>query len=275
MTTSGWRALALFTVVGACAGSAMADASAATLLYPFNSNNPVGSGWTQSMAPNDDGSTGVINLGFDFCFYDTDRNSLFINNNGNVSFSGPYGSYSSTGFPSASFDMIAPFWADVDTRNQVDNPDTNLVWHQTFGAPGNRVFVVTWDSVGYYSGVNTARNTFQVALAENENMWGTDLNCAFAYGRMDWTTGQASGGGPFGGVAATVGINQGDNVRYDQLGRFDHAGFDYNGFNTPSGVDVLEGHWYFFDACQGIVPAPSSGLLLAAGGLLVARRRRA
>jgi hypothetical protein len=259
-------------VLGAAAGSACADISAGTLLYPFDSNNTAG--WTEAMARNDDGSSGQIDLGFNFCFYNTDRPSLYINNNGNVSFNAPYGSYTSTGFPVSGFDMIAPFWADVDTRNTTD-ADTNQVWYQTVGAPGNRVFIVTWDSVGYYQAQNGSRNTFQVALAENENMWGPTFNAAFSYGRMDWTTGQASQGGPFGGVAATVGINAGDGVRYDQLGRFDHAGFDYNGFNTPSGVDVLEGDRYFFDACEGIVPAPASAALLAVGGLLVSRRRRA
>ena len=39
-----------------------------------------------------------------------------MNNNGNVSFQTPYSTYSAQGFPNASFKMVAPFWADVDTR---------------------------------------------------------------------------------------------------------------------------------------------------------------
>ena len=46
--------------------------------------DPVGTGWTQSMAPNDDGSSGQINIGFDYCFYNQNRSSLYINNNGNA-----------------------------------------------------------------------------------------------------------------------------------------------------------------------------------------------
>jgi hypothetical protein len=273
MTTRAF--LVAGAAVAAFAGAAFADVSAQFLLYPFNSNNPVGTGWTQSMAPNDDGSTGQLALGFDFCFYQQNRNSLYINNNGNVSFNAPFFNFTSTGFPVAGFDMIAPFWADVDTRNQT-NANTNLVWHQTFGTPGHRVFVVTWDAVGWYNQAATPTNTFQVAMAENVNQFGVGLNCAFSYGDMNWTTGTASGGGPFGGTPATVGINNGNGVDFDQIGRYDHAGYDYNGSSNAvtNGVDSLDLRTYYFDACHGILPAPGATALLGLGGLLAARRRR-
>lgn len=255
------------------AGSAMAGPSALGLLVPFDSNDTTG--WTQSMNPNDDGSSALIQLGFDFCFYEVNRPSLYINNNGNVSFSGPIGTFTATGFPAAGFDMIAPFWADVDTRNTT-NADTNLVWHRTVAGSAGSIFVVTWDSVGVYNRNNSLRNTFQLLLAANANEFGAGLNAAFSYGDMNWTTGTASGG--FGGVAATVGINNGDGVRFDQIGRFDQPGMFYGGggANPPatSGVDYLDGRDYFFDACQGIIPAPSSLALLGMGGLIVGRRRR-
>jgi hypothetical protein len=95
---------------------------------------------------------------------------------------------------------------------------------------------------------------------------------------MNWTTGSASGGvGGFGGTAATVGINNGDGINFDQIGRFDHAGFDYNGNGLAgelSGVNYLSGRDYFFDACNGIVPAPGALALLGLGGIAAGRRRR-
>jgi uncharacterized protein (TIGR03382 family) len=260
-----------------CAGSAFADPSAANLLIPFNSNDT--SGWTQSMARNDDQSSGLIDIGFDFCFYESDRRNVYINNNGNISFDSAYGSFTSTGFPVSGFQMIAPFWADVDTRNTT-NADTNLVWHRTLTSTstGNNLFVVTWDSVGFYPSDNSLRNTFQVVLAENENEFGSGLNAAFSYGDMNWTTGSASGGsGGFGGTAATVGINNGDGVRFDQIGRFDQPGMFYGGGGSNpanSGVDYLDGRTYFFDACQGIVPAPGALAVLGMGAVLTGRRRR-
>ncbi|MGE3107222.1 MAG: nidogen-like domain-containing protein [Phycisphaerales bacterium] len=261
------------------AASAFGDASALNLLIPFDSNNPVGTGWTQSMAPNDDGSSGLIDIGFTYCFYNQGRTQLYINNNGNVSFSGPFTSFTSTGFPVNGFDMVAPFWADVDTRNQTDNPDTNLVWHRQIDLNSDGaadLFAVTWDSVGWYSGQNGQRNTFQLLISADPNFFGANLNTAFSYGRMDWTTGQASGGGPFGGTPATVGANRGNGVDFSQLGRFDHAGADWDGaFGNNDGVDFLENRAFFFDGCAGDVPAPGAAALLGLGGLLAARRRRA
>lgn len=266
-------AISACAAMAAAAGSAMADGNSIFLLVPFDSSNPVGTGWTQSMLANDDGSSASIDMGLDFCFYHQDRRNVYINNNGNVSFNSPYGTFTSTGFPVNGFDMIAPFWADVDTRNRTLNGiDTNLVWHRTIDLGGdgsNDLFVVTWDSVGYYSGQNGLRNTFQLVMAADENFFGAGLNCAFSYGDMQWTTGSASGGsGGFGGTAATVGINRGNGIDFDQIGRYNAPG------GGVGGVDGLDWRTYYFDACEGIVPAPGAAALLGLGGLLVGRRRR-
>ena len=58
---------------------------------------------------NDDGSTGSISLPFGFNFYGTTYHSLYINNNGNVTFTNSYSTFSAATFPSNSFKMIAPF----------------------------------------------------------------------------------------------------------------------------------------------------------------------
>ncbi len=263
-------------IVAAAASTAMADTSALGLLFPFDSNNT--SGWTQSMGRNDDGSSANIALGFDFCFYEQTQTSVFINNNGNLSFGGPVSSFTPTGFPIGT-PMIAPFWADVDTRNAAAGPNnTNLVWHKfvdTNGDLADDTLVVTWDGVGVFPSNNAEFNTFQVAISGIRNAFGGPnglggLNAAFSFGDMNWSVGTASGG-----AAATVGINEGTGaLRFDQIGRFDHHGTDYNGNVTPSGTDYLDGRDYFFDACNGIVPAPGALGLLGLGGLVAGRRRR-
>ena len=68
---------------------------------------------------------------------------VYINNNGNLSFEGPCGSFSPTGFPSTDFKMVAPFWAGVDTSGQIGR-----VWKKKIS--GN-TFAIAWDNVGYYS----------------------------------------------------------------------------------------------------------------------------
>ncbi|MEI8259210.1 MAG: nidogen-like domain-containing protein, partial [Deltaproteobacteria bacterium] len=72
------------------------------------------------MTPNDDGSSAVIDLTAynlsGLCFFGATHNSLYINNNGNVTFNAPVGTYTPSAFPIAAQPMIAPWWADVDTR---------------------------------------------------------------------------------------------------------------------------------------------------------------
>jgi hypothetical protein len=71
-------------------------------------------GWSV-LAGNDDGSLGPISLGFQFNLYGSSYSSLYINNNGNISFGQPLEAYNPSGFP-IQLPMISPFWADVDTR---------------------------------------------------------------------------------------------------------------------------------------------------------------
>lgn len=199
--------------------------------------------YTLAMAPNDDLSTGLIAIPFSFCLYGTNYTSLYINNNGNVSFGTPYGTYSASGFPSAAFVMVAPFWADVDTRGG-------------FGTVKYKIYpnaiYVNWDDVGYYNIHGDKRNTFQLILSDGtDTTIGVGNNVAFCYKDMQWTTGDASSGVlGFGGVPATVGANKGDGVNYIQFGRFDHAGVDYDGpVGVADGISWLDDQSFKFSTC--------------------------
>ena len=204
---------------------------------------------------NDDGSTGQINLPFSFCLYGTNYNSLYINNNGNVSFGSPYGTFSSSSFPSSQYVMVAPFWADVDTRNLA----SGLVYYQVTATH----IVVRWRQVGYFSSQADKLNDFQLILTNGtDSIIPIGTNVAFCYGDMQWTTGSASGGtGGFGGTPATVGANKGDGVANAQFGRFDHAGVDYDGpGNTSDGVSWLDNRSFNFNTCtvnNNIAPIPT------------------
>ncbi len=204
------------------------------LLVPWDST------FTLAMAPNDDGYTSEILLPFTFTLYGTAYNSCWVNNNGNVTFD--YGLYSYTpwGFPSGDNPMLAPFFADVDTRG------AGSVWYKI---EANRMIVI-WDHVGYYSYGVDKLNTFELIFSDGTDpLIGLGNNVAFSYADMAWTTGSASGGvDGFGGSPATVGINKGDNIEYAQIGRFDHAGIDYDGpYNNNDGADWLDCQLFLFN----------------------------
>jgi hypothetical protein len=184
---------------------------------------------------NDDDITQAINLPFTFDLFGSPQTQVFINNNGNLSFGAGFSTFTSTGFPVTGFPMIAPFWADVDTRG----PLSGVVYYKIESTR----LIVTWDHVGYYNAHDDKRSTFQVMISNgNDPVVGIGNNVCFCYGDMQWTTGDASQGvGGFGGVPATVGVNAGDGVNFFQIGRFDHAGTDYDGpGGNADGVDFLD-----------------------------------
>jgi len=194
--------------------------------------------FTNGTAPdyrNDDGSTTAINLPFTFSLYGTDYTSCFINNNGNISFNASYATFSSSAFPTASFVMVAPFWADVDTRNAT----SGLVHYKVT----DHSLTVIWDHVGYFNNMADKVNTFQLVITDGTDPVVPDgNNVSFCYGDMQWTTGSASSGvNGFAGTPATVGANLGDGTSFIQFGRFDHAGSDYDGpFNDADGISWLD-----------------------------------
>jgi hypothetical protein len=195
---------------------------------------------------NDDDVTTEIALPFVFSFYGSSYTSVFLNNNGTLSFGDAVIEFSPSGFPFAGEPMIAPFWGDVDTRDVASG-----VVH--YKVEAHRL-IVTWDHVGYYLGHGNLRNTFQVILSDGTDpVVGAGNNVCFCYGDMQWTTGDASGGiGGFGGAPATAGINKGDGTTHAVIGRFDHAGSDYDGpGGNADGVSYLDNQRFCFDVQGG------------------------
>ena len=217
---------------------------------------PLDDSFQLAMEGNDDYYTSVIQLPFAFDFYGTTYTEFYINNNGNVSFGNPYSTYTSYGFPVNGFPMLAPFWADVDTRSG------GQVFYKM---ESNRVTVI-WNAVGYFSNHTDKLNTFELVFTNGwDPVVGLGYNVAFSYGDMQWTTGDASGGqNGFGGVPATVGLNKGDGIYYGLIGRFDHEGIDYYGpGGAPSGVSYLDNQLFRFTAIQGNFLPPVFGNLPA------------
>lgn len=205
--------------------------------------------YTLAMGPQDDSPSALVNLPFNFCFYGGSENTVYINNNGNISFGTAYSTFSASGFPSSSFKMVAPFWGDVDTRIPAGGGTGGQVLYKLT----NTALIVNWVDVGYYNRQVDKRNTFQLIITNgNDPLVANGNNVAFCYKDMQWTTGSASNGvNGFGGTPATVGANKGDNVDYIQFGRFDKAGTSYDGpVGANDGISWLDNQSFYFNSCN-------------------------
>lgn len=160
---------------------------------------------------NDEGSTRV-NLPFGVNFGGL-QNSLYVNNNGNVTFGAPLAS--STPFPlaaSTGLPIIAPFFADVDTR-AVRSDEV------TYGASADgTTFCVNWagSGVGYFNTHAVKLNRFQLLLidrAGDPDGAAGDFDIVFDYSQVAWETGDSDGGSSgLGGRSARVGYSAGTGL---------------------------------------------------------------
>lgn len=212
--------------------------------------------FTNGTAPdfrNDDGSSPELSLPFDFIFYGVTYNTFYVNTNGNISFGNAVSTYSADAFPlpdpsgTDARKLIAPFWADVDIRNQA----SGLVYVRR--TPTH--VIIKWDGVGYYNSQSDKVNSFQLTITNgNDPLVPNGNNVSFCYGDMQWTTGSASQGvDGFAGIPATVGANLGDGISYIQFGRFDHPGSDYDGADgEPDGISWLDNQNFIFSTASDL-----------------------
>ncbi|MFT6898917.1 MAG: hypothetical protein ACJA13_003344 [Paraglaciecola sp.] len=113
----------------------------------------------QADGRNDDGFM-ALNLGFNFTLFDNTYTSLFINNNGNVSFNSGISAFVPSGPLGATAPIVSPFFTDVDTRN----PASGVV-HYNLTADQ---LVVTWDNVGWFNQQGSPTDSFQLVLRSDD-----------------------------------------------------------------------------------------------------------
>jgi len=191
---NGFFFRALVLAAFALAGLAPASSVHAQAMLYRSFGGPAGFG-SGILNANDDNSTGAIDLTAAFSgglrFYGGPYTQFWVNNNGNITFGGPLGTYTPNAFPIASQPMIAPYWGDVDTRNRMGLTEMseNLVYYHL--EPGR--LVVTWYNVGYYSTHNEHRMSFQLILTNATDCGSGDFDVEFRYNRCEWVSGGASG----------------------------------------------------------------------------------
>lgn len=156
-----------------------------------------------SLPANDDGSTGLVNLGFTARINTTNFTQTFVNNNGNITFNAALGTFTPSAISSGAFGpIIAPFFADVDTRAA----GSGLVTYGSVPLGGHTVFGVDWISVGVFASLPIF-NSFQLLLTERADTGAGNFDIQFNYDRIVWESGQASGSNAsgLGGISALAG----------------------------------------------------------------------
>jgi hypothetical protein len=170
---------------------------------------------SRSIAANDDGSSGQEAIGFTLNFFGKLRSAAWVNNNGNLTFDGPLPTFTPFGLLRTQREIIAPFFADVDTRPA----GSRLVTFGQDSINGRRAFGANYVDVGYYNQHDDKLNSFQVVLIERADTGEANFDIEFNYGTIKWETGDASGGrNGFGGVPAVVGWSNGSNEAFELPG---------------------------------------------------------
>ena len=233
---------------------------------------------------NDDGSTGFVGLPFLANFFGAAYFGLYVNNNGNVTFSGPSGMFHPSSITNPGTPVLAPFFADVDTRNL----ESGQVTYGTSVLDGRNAFGVNWLGVGYYSVRADRLNDFQLVLVDRGDIAAGDFDFEFNYGRIQWEAGMASGDTGNGVCGPAEPFCTPARAGWAAGGQqYEVPGSGVAGALLDGGPNSLSAaQRYAFQVRSGqisgpgpdptTVPEPTSMILLGSGiaGVVAARRRR-
>ncbi|WP_310488239.1 nidogen-like domain-containing protein [Chamaesiphon sp. VAR_69_metabat_338] len=220
--------MAVFSAVAVCASMA-GSASAAAIRTGFSSN---------SLAANDDGSAPMTSLGFTANLFGNSFSQTYVNNNGNLTFTGAFGDYTPTSIAGSNTPIVAPFFVDVDTTVT----GSSIVTYGTGTVNGYAAFAANYVNVGYYGSTATKNNSFQVVLINRPDTGTGNFDIEFNYDQVQWETGTASGGNAdgLGGSSARAGYSNGlsgaANVSYEFPGSAVNGAFLDGG---PAGTSLI------------------------------------
>ncbi|XP_056399830.1 sushi, nidogen and EGF-like domain-containing protein 1 [Hyla sarda] len=163
--------LMLIILIGLSAPTTAATTSIGCL-YPY------GEGLDTSALSSDDGST-LINLNMGIPLFGKTYSSIYLNNNGLLSFNRPI---INVRFQTFLIPILAPYWSDIDNSactgchiyyREVNQTEAELMQRATddlkahfrlYQFSASWMFVSTWENVPYLNSVSGKVNTFQAVL---------------------------------------------------------------------------------------------------------------
>ncbi len=160
----------------------------------------------------DDSPSEFSPIGFPINLFGTTWEDCYVNFNGNITFENPLSEYTPDPLQVIGIPLIAPFWADVDTRGS----DSELVTysHGVETVNGRPAFGVNWVKVGYFSGRDDKLNSFQLVLIDRADTGTGNFDIEYNYDLIRWETGEATSSGGvdgYGGKPARAGLTNGTN----------------------------------------------------------------
>jgi hypothetical protein len=145
---------------------------------------------TSSLPGNDDDSTGQVPIGFTINFFGQDYSSLYVNNNGNVTFDGPLEDYVPFDLTKTAHVIIAAFFADIDTTLE----PSGIVTYGTDTVNGRPAFGANYLNVGYYSEHTDKLNSFQIVLIDRSDVEPKAFDVELNYDSILWDLTDSSEG---------------------------------------------------------------------------------
>jgi hypothetical protein len=163
-----------------------------------------------SLIREDDAPSEFSPIGFPINLFGTTWEDCYVNFNGNITFDGPKDTYTSKPLKGLGFPIIAPFWADVDTRGE--GSEIVSYSHGLELIDGHSAFGVNWINVGYFNSRYDKLNSFQLILIDRADTGTGNFDIEFNYDIVLWETGGFSGGSNgYGGTPSRSGLSNGGN----------------------------------------------------------------
>lgn len=159
------------------------------MIYPTGWNN-------NAVTRGDDNTYPTVNLPFSMKWNNTTYNSVYVNMNGNCTFGAQYLAWDpAPALNTLGANIMAPYWADVDTRNTTIPTPQGLCYYSDAASStacvvnGHKAFVVTWQGVASYNQDASPLDYFQLVIIDRSDTGAGNFDFEYNYDQLTWDKG--------------------------------------------------------------------------------------